>query len=132
MKIKNIPLDKLISDTTNRCMIKMFGNKKISKNNDMDIVTLKCFNLSKEEIHFSFTFFNFHKKELAINILISLFVDNEWCLYQPINNLRSLSGEETVKVINLYKTYFLNFISNIENSNNIENFLIDNHLDIVS
>lgn len=132
MKIKNIPLDKLISDTTNRCMIKMFGKKNISKNNDMDIVTLKCFNLSKEEIHFSFTFFNFHKKELAINILISLFVDNEWCLYQPINNLRSLSGEETVKVINLYKTYFLNFISNIENSNNIENFLIDNHLDIVS
>lgn len=132
MKIKNIPLDKLISDTTNRCMIKMFGNNNIQKNIDMDILTLKCFNLSKEEIHFSFTFFNFHKKELAINFLISIYFNNEWYLYQPIDNLRLLSGEETTKIIELYKTNFLKIIDNIKETTNIENFLIDNNFEIIS
>ncbi len=131
MKIKNIPLDKLISDTTNRCMIKMFGKKNISKNNDMDIVTLKCFNLSKEEIHFSFTFFNFHKKELAINVLISLYIDNEWQLYQPIENLRTLNGEETIKIVDLYKQNFLTIIEDIKNSKNIHKYLADKNFEIV-
>lgn len=131
MKIKNIPLDKLISDTTNRCMIKMFGNNNIQKNIDMDIFTLKCFNLSKEEFHFSFTFFNFHKKELAINVLISLYIDNEWQLYQPIENLRTLNGEETIKIVDLYKQNFLTIIEDIKNSKNIHKYLADKNFEIV-
>lgn len=131
MKIKNIFLDKLISEITNKNMIRMFGKKNINKNIDMDLQTLKIFNLSKEEINFSFTFFNFHKKELAINVLISLYIDNEWQLYQPIENLRTLNGEETIKIVDLYKQNFLTIIEDIKNSKNIHKYLADKNFEIV-
>ena len=41
MKIKNIFLDKLISEITNKNMIRMNGKKNINKNIDMDLQTLK-------------------------------------------------------------------------------------------
>lgn len=127
MKIKNIDLKTLITKTVNNSIKKIFKKKELTEIDDLELLAKKCLNNNGDEVYLTFSFYNFHLKKFSLNTVLILRQNNENLLYQQkISNLRMLSGEENVSIIEIYKEKILEIEIELKQCQNIEDYITKN------